>query len=143
MANTELALDKLFRQELVAELGKSEAPGMIFTFVWALNEVADRDYIDELWKKYTDCISNVCFAELECSQKIRLERNKGETRISEKPSKADFAWSDSNLKMMDENYTLNTSVSQPFPYPERLFKIDNSNLQPIEVAEKIKSHFEL
>lgn len=107
-------LDKLLREELIAELSKSKKNGVIFTFVWALDIDADRKYIDSLASKYTREKDKILFVELTASQPIRLKRNATEKRLSEKPSKRKRDWSDENLKEMDKNYVLNTSVDRPF-----------------------------
>ena len=130
-------LDELFRKELILALKGTDRPGMILSFVWEVSMHKEKEYVDNLWKSYTDNISNVCFVELTCPQKIRLERNKGTLRIKEKPSKADLTWSDNNLLEMDNNFVMNSSEKHLFPYPERHLNIDNSSLAPEVVAEKI------
>lgn len=136
-------LNKLFRQEIIAELAASNHPGMVFTYIWDLVRQSDQRYIEELIAKFTPDLRKVCFVELFADQATRLERNKTSLRLAEKPSKRNSAWSHADLIAMDRDYVLNTSSERPFFYPDQHLKIDNSNLRPEEVAARIVEHFQL
>ena len=136
-------LKNLFRTELFGEIAKSSHPGLIFTYVWALDRKEDRQHIDGLVSQFTNKADDVCFVELAASQETRLARNRTENRLSHKPSKRRVEWSDSNLVECDDKYVLNSSTQRPFMYPDRHLLIDNSHASPHEVASQIVRHFDL
>lgn len=136
-------LNKLFREEIIAELAKSNYGGMIFTFMWDLRDHSDKEYLQDLIAKFTNDLSSVAFVELQADQSVRIERNRSENRLVEKPSKRNLEWSDNNLKAVDQDHVLNTSAQHPFPFSARHLKIENSTREPQEVAEEIASFFGL
>ncbi len=74
----------------------------------------------------------VLFLELEASQEVRLRRNGGASRLAEKPSKRDLAFSRRSLLELDEQYQLG-SAGRFDDRPDYL-RLDNTHLDPTEVA---------
>jgi len=136
-------LNKLFREEIIAELAKSEYGGMIFTFMWDLRDPSDKEYLQDLIAKFTSDSSSVAYVELEADQATRIQRNRSENRLGEKPSKRNLDWSENNLKKVDRDHVLNTSAQHPFPLSGRHLKINNSARDPQDVAEEIANYFGL
>lgn len=132
-----------FRRRIFEEVAASDAPGLVFTYVWALDGTSDKAYVDGITALFDEAGWAVHFAELEARQGVRLERNRGESRLREKASKRDLAWSDQNLRDCDERYRLNSSGTDPFFYPDRHFKLETSALTEDEAAQRILDHFGL
>ncbi len=128
-----------FRRRILEEVAQSDLPGLIFTFVWALNEPEDREFIDSLTHIFTQVDGEIFYVELQADQAVRLERNKTEYRLSQKPTKRNLEFSENNLLEMDEHYQLNSDGD--FFYDKNYFKIDNTHLSARETAVKIKEHF--
>lgn len=134
-------LDKTIRFEIFKEIANSDIEGLIFTIVWAFNEQEDEEYIDEIIEVFQKRDPEVCLIELKTDLKIRLERNKHPHRLKHKPSKRDVAFSEKALLSSESMYRMNSFDGE---LPEKpIFKIDNNNLSPMEVAKKIKKQFDL
>jgi hypothetical protein len=131
-------LDLLFRNEIFDAVAASELPGLIFTYLWALNEPDHKSYIDDLASRFSDRGAMVHYVELQADLEVRLKRNKGATRLEQKPSKRDLATSEARLLRLDKKYELNTSEQKPFFYKKNYLKIDNTTLAAVEVAAIIK-----
>jgi hypothetical protein len=119
----------------------SELPGLIFTYVWSLGDLRDKAHIDSLVKSFTDHGAEVCYVELVASQEERLRRNETPLRLSSKPTKRNLEHSRALLLDHDARYRLNSNGD--FFYPERHLKIDNTNLEPTAVAERIITTFNI
>lgn len=79
--------------------------------------------------------------ELEEDLAERLKRNKTENRLSYKPSKRDFEWSEKDLLKSVEKYRLN---SKPNEIKEKNYlRINNTNISAKDTAQMIKERFQL
>lgn len=130
-------LNQLFREELFKEIVANDS-GLIFTFVWVLNNPHDKFVMESYIRAAGVDPEDALFIELYASQEIRLERNKTENRLNHKPTKRELADSENNLLQMDSDLVMSTSETHAFPYPHRHFKIDNSLLSPSEAAEAVQ-----
>lgn len=83
----------------------------------------------------------VYFVELSASLEERLERNKTPHRMERKASKKDVAWSEANLLRDAERHRLNSNDDEVW-FKNHL-KIDNTSLEPDEVAHRIIEEFKL
>lgn len=81
----------------------------------------------------------VLHLELEASQAERLRRNQGASRLTEKPSKRDVAFSQRNLLELDRLHRLNSDGR--FDDRADYLRIDNTRLEPTQVATAAISHF--
>ncbi|WP_440896642.1 shikimate kinase [Amphibacillus sp. Q70] len=127
------------REVIFEEVLKSDLAGLIFTYMWAFNEPSDWDYIKNITTQFTESGAEVYYVELVASQKIRLARNTTENRLDHKPSKRNLDFSKSLLIEDDKNYRLESNDGEiQF---KNYFKIDNSDLEPKQVAMIIKEHF--
>lgn len=128
----------MIRMETFKEAAKSDMEGLIFTFVWALDLPSEFEYINRAVKVFEEANAEIFYLELEASLETRLERNKHEIRLLEKPSKRELETS-KNILYYEEKYQLNTKEGE-FNRPNHL-KINNENLEPSEVAEMVIEHF--
>lgn len=65
-----------FRTRIFEEVAKSDLPGLIFTYVWALNQASDKQEIDHLCEFFRAQGAEVCFVELEADLDQRLARDR-------------------------------------------------------------------
>jgi hypothetical protein len=128
-----------FRRRMFEEVAASDRLGLIFTYVWALNDPADKTCIDDYAAIFRDRGGEVCFVELEAEQAERLKRNSTEFRLTHKPSKRDIARSQHNLLDADERYKLNST--DDFFYQENYLKINTTSRSAAETAKLIVNRF--
>ena len=136
-------LNSLFRKEIFSAVAASELPGLIFTYVWALNDPRDKAYIDRIATMFLSHDAMVYYVELQADLQVRLKRNGGKTRLQHKPSKRDLAASEAMLLRHDKEYELNTTQPGPFFHTDNYLKIDNTKLAAVKVAALIKKKFSL
>ena len=129
------------RHQIFEEVAASDLPGMIFTYVWALDDPADKAHIDGLVEIFTKRNAQICFVELQASQAERLRRNETPLRLAEKKSKRDIENSRQHLIDVDQRHRLNANGY--FFYPERHLKIANTNLSAAAVSQRVIEHFGL
>ena len=129
------------RKLIFREIARSDLPGLVFTYAWAFNLPTEQRYIEEMVSIFTEEGRPSYFLELQATQEARLRRNGSELRLTEKPSKRNLDWSRTNLLQADGKYQLNSNGD--FPWPDRHLKIDNSDLEPEEVARIACQHFGL
>jgi hypothetical protein len=63
-----------FRQRILEEVAASDLPGLIFTYVWALDEPGDHEQIESYSEIFKKNGADVYFVELEADLEERLER---------------------------------------------------------------------
>ncbi len=132
------AVDRL-RRVVFEEFAKTDNYGMIFTYVWAFSEQADWDFVAWLRKVFEDQGGVVDIVELIAPQEVRLQRNRTENRLKEKPSKRDSDHAEGLIYRLEEKYRC---VSEPGEIPyENYLRLDNSQLSPEEAAQIIADHF--
>jgi hypothetical protein len=128
-----------FRRRIFEEVAASELPGLIFTYVWALDQPGDKAEIDAYCATFRQCGATVYFVELEAEQTERLKRNATEFRLTQKASKRDRVRSEQNLLHTDQTYKLNST--NDFFYAENYVKINNTDLSPQATALRIVEAF--
>ena len=131
----------LFRKEIFEAVAKSDLYGMIFTFVWALDLKEDWDYVENVCNIFREQGSEIYYVELEADFDTRLERNVSPHRLECKPTKRDTEFTNKEIRRSNERYRLN-SYDGEITF-DKYLKINNTNLEPIEVAKIIKEHFSL
>jgi hypothetical protein len=130
-----------FRTRIFEEVAASALPGLIFTYVWALDDPRDRASVDRLSAVFSSRGAQVCFVELEAAEAERLRRNETPLRLAAKAPKRDLERSRQHLLDADRQYQLNSHGD--FFYPTQHCKIDNTALAPEVVAQRIMDRFEL
>ena len=130
-----------FRRRIFEEVAASDLPGLIFTYVWALDQTSDKEFIDRSCRIFQDKDGEVYFIELEADQGERIRRNESALRLAEKPSKRDVEESKKRLIENDSEYKLNSAGD--FFYQENYLKINNTALSASEAAQQIVDEFAL
>lgn len=130
-----------FRRRVFEEIAASDLPGLIFTFVWALDLESERDFIDRSCEIFRERGAEIHFVELEAELAERLRRNETEFRLSQKPPKRDIEFSRERLLEDEEKYKLNSN--DDFFYKDNYLKIENTNLSASEAAQRIVEAFSL
>ena len=134
-----LEITNKLRQVIFEEFAKSSNYGMIFTYVWDFNQQSNWDEIENIKNIFKPYGAEFYYVELIASQKTRLERNKSENRLKNKPSKRNTEFSDNMLIEDDKKYRLVSNIGE-IKY-ENYLRIENENLSVEEVAKKIKEYF--
>lgn len=114
---------------------------MIFTYMWALDSKEDWNYINEVEDLFTSRGADVFYVELAANFDLRIERNKTENRLLNKPTKRNIERSESIFRRLESKYRLNSLENEISK--RNYIKIDNSNLPPDIVAQMIKIAFAL
>ena len=128
-----------FRQRLFEEVAGSDLPGLIFTFVWNLDEPGDSAFLDRACRLFEQRGHRVAFVELKAGLAERLVRNRTAERLDAKPSKRNVQASERNL-LDFERYRLNTEGVIPLSYPHIV--IDNTTLSARAAAERVIAELE-
>ena len=129
------------RRRVIEEAVVAELPGLIFTYVWALDDPADRAYVDWLTEPVRAAGGRLNFVELYADQATRLAREGTALRMAHKRSKHDVGASREWLVQADAAHQLSTSGD--FIYPDQHLRLDNGRLTPAEAASRIAQHLRL
>ena len=114
---------------------------LIFTYVCAFESPDERAYLNHLADLFASNGGNFYFVELSADLETRLERNATPHRMERKASKKDLVWSKANLLEGIQKHRLNSEPDEI--WFENHIKIDNTNLEPDEVADIIINTFKL
>jgi hypothetical protein len=124
------------RRRVVEEAVAAELPGLIFTFVWALDADEDRTHLDEVVAPAVDGGWRIDVVELLADQQTRLGREGTTNRLAHKRTKRDVEWCRAHLVEMDE---LHRFVSEPEEHvgPGGHWRFDNSGDDPVATARDV------
>lgn len=125
-----------FRKSFFAEVAGSDLPGLSFTFVWDLANPDDLAFVSESCRTFANAGAEVALVELKASLDRRLERNRSESRLREKPSKRNVEQSEKDLLRLESSARLMNSDG-PLPLPYRHLILDNTYLSIAEAADAI------
>ena len=128
-------------REKAFELAVKHNVDMVFTYVCAFELREEKDYLTGLHDLFTGSGGKFYFVELSADLDTRLARNETPYRMDRKASKQDVVWSRSNLLRDTENHRLNSEDGEI--WFENHLKIDNTNLEPDQVADKVIEVFGL
>jgi len=135
------ALISKLREDIFDAFIKTDYSGLIFTYMWAFDMQSDWDYIKYVADKFEASGGTVYYVELVADRAVRVERNKTENRLKNKASKRDIAVSEDRMLREETKYRLVSNEGEiPF---KNYMKIDNTHLEPSEVALMIKERFNL
>ena len=123
------------------ELAVKHNVDLIFTYVCAFDVPEEKEYTTKLKDMFEQSGGRFFFVELSADLETRLARNETPHRMERKASKRDVAWSRANLLGDAEKYRLNSAEGET--WFENHLKIDNTNLTPDEVADRIIAAFHL
>lgn len=128
-------IDRLVRFGIFDIVAKSDLPGFIFTFVWALDLPREADYLDEIISHFRPRGFTIHHVELQASLDTRLARNKTENRLRHKPSKRNLSFSDQLLQHDEANHRMQSLEGE---HPERkILRVDTEGKLAHEVAQII------
>ena len=122
-------------RESVFSLAVKHNVDLIFTYVCAFDEPEEREYLTQLKNLFERGGGQFYFVELSADLETRLARNETPHRMERKASKRDVAWSRADLLRSEERWRLNTNEGET--WFEHHLKIDNTNLTPDEVADRV------
>lgn len=128
-------------REKAFEIAVKHDVDMIFTYVCAFEMPEEKEYLTGLSDLFTSNGGNFYFVELSSDIETRLKRNETPHRMEKKASKRDIEWSRSDLLSSARKHKLNSDKDE-FWF-ENHIKIDNSSLEPDEVADMIIREFSL
>jgi hypothetical protein len=131
-------LNDEMRHRILQEAAASDV-NLVQTYAWALDEAEDATAVEDYLRIFLDAGREVRLVELYADLETRLSRNGTSYRLSEKKSKRDLAWSDDNVRAM-EQYQLNTgrsSVSDAVIARHPHLRIDNTDRTPEDVAAEV------
>lgn len=135
-------LNGSIRQTVFELFAKGDFPGLIFTYMCDFDMQSEFDYLNSVISLFKDNGAKCHVVELCANFDVRLERNKSENRLLHKESKRDLEWSEREMRKNSEKHRLNSYDAEKLPF-ESYLKIDNTNVEPKNVAEIIKVHFSL
>lgn len=130
----------IFREKAF-EVAVKHNVDLLFTYVCAFEIPKEREYLTRLADLFISNGGNFYFVELSADLKTRLERNVTPHRLERKATKRDIAWSEANLLRDAERHRLNSNSDEILF--ENHIKIDNTNLEPDEVADIVIRTFNL
>ena len=128
-------------REKAFELAVKHDVDLIFTYVCAFEMQEERDYLTSLHDLFTENGGRFFFVELSADLETRLSRNETPYRMERKASKRDVSWSRDDLIRDTEKHRLNSDKDE-YWFGHHL-KIDNTHLEPDEVADRIIKAFGL
>ncbi|PSL41025.1 AAA domain-containing protein [Planomicrobium soli] len=134
-------LSDMFRNEIFKAVAKSDAEGLIFTFVWAFDQKRDWEFVSETRSIFETAGGKVCFVELEAETEVRLQRNRMTHRLEHKPTKRNIEESEVHLIETLKKNRLNLLPNEI--QEENYIRIDNTFLEAEDVAKLIKKRFDL
>jgi hypothetical protein len=129
------------RRRVIEEALVAQLPGLIFTYVWALDDPTDREYVDWLTEPVRSAGERLDFVELYADQATRLAREGTELRLEHKRSKRDLEATRRRLMQDDAAHQLSTAGD--FVYADQHLRLDNSLLTAVEAAELIARRLHL
>ncbi len=128
-------------REKAFELAVKHNVDLIFTYVCAFEMREERDYLTELKNLFEHNGGHFYFVELSADLETRLARNGTPHRMERKASKRDVAWSRTNLLNDTKKHRLNSADGET--WFENHLKIDNTRLEPDQVADRVIEAFRL
>ena len=130
-----------FRRLVFEEVAASDLPGLIFTFVWALDLDSEKDYIDQCCQIFRERGADIYFVELEADLSERLKRNETGFRLAQKYPKRNIEHSKQRLLEDGAKHKLNSDDN--FCSKENYLKIDNTDVSAHDAAKRIADTFNL
>lgn len=134
-------LVKLFRDEIFKEVSSSDMEGLIFTFICNFDNEREWKYLQDVGDLFKKNGGEAYFVELEADTEERLRRNSTPHRLEHKPTKRDLEFSEKDLLKSTANHRLNSIDGEI--KDKNYLKINNTNVEPHEVALQIKTRFNL
>jgi hypothetical protein len=119
----------------------SDQEGLIFTYIWYFDDDNHAKEIERLVVMFNKYGTEVYFVELEANKEVRLKRNTTENRLTHKASKRDIDFSVNLIETKESAHRLNSRMGEV--KQKNYLRINNTSLEPNEVAEKIIKTFSI
>lgn len=132
--------NSIFREKAFATAIKHNID-IIFTYICAFEMTREKEYLTRLSDLFVSTGGEFYLVELSSDIETRLKRNETPHRIERKPSKINIEWSRADLIKSASIHKLNSDKDE-FWF-ENHIKIDNTNLEPDEVADIVIKAFNL
>ena len=127
------------RDVVFDEFLRTDAYGLMFTYVCAFNMQEDLDYVERVSRMFRERGAEVYYVELCADQTVRLERNRTENRLKHKESKRDVEVSGMRILESEKKYRCESLPGEVTW--ENYLKLDTTNMPAHEAAQKIKEYF--
>jgi hypothetical protein len=124
------------RRRVIEEAVLSDLPGLIFSFVWALDDEGDRRVVDEIIAPAVAAGARIDVVELIAAQAVRLAREGRPDRLERKRSKRDVERSRGRLVDADERHRFNSRPGEHLG-PGGHWRFDNSGDDPAATAREV------
>lgn len=140
-------LVKEFRRRIIEEAVAADLPGLVFTYVWDLEDERDRDTVASFVDIVESGGGQAAFVELAAPLEERLVRNASEFRLAQKRSKRNLAFSHQNVIDLDSTWVMNTggttTPAEAYLEGRDYVRIDNTHRSAADVADEVVAHFSL
>lgn len=133
-------LNETIRKTVFELFAKGDQSGLIFTYMCAFDLQSEFDYLQGVIDLFKENGAKCCVVELCADFDERIKRNRSENRLSQKESKRDLDRSEAEMRASSEKYRLNSFEGEKLPF-EHYLKLDNTNLQPEDAAQRIIEYF--
>jgi hypothetical protein len=130
-------LTQQLRRGVIEEAVRADLPGLIFTFVWALDLPADHEYVARLLAPVVEGRGRIDLVELVADQATRLAREGTPYRLEHKRTKRDVDWNRAHIVEMDEQHRFQTDGESVAPALGPHLVVDNSGSDPAATARVI------
>lgn len=131
-------LRDLVRDRVFAESIEADLPGLIFTFVWGLEEPGDAREARRLVAPFHEAGIPVDFVELVVDAETSLAREGTHPRVTQKRSKADVAWARGHNRELHAEHIFNTAGAPEVQIPGRHTVVTNgADRTAAQTAEEI------
>jgi hypothetical protein len=129
------------RRVVMEEVAGSRLWGLIFTYVWNFRDPRDAAAILRCAEIFAAHGKQTYYVELEADVAERERRNVSELRLQHKPSKRDIEASQAQLRRFEKDSKTNST--NELKDRDYYLRINNTDMAPLEVAERIVRTFDL
>lgn len=136
-------LKALFRKEIFEAVANSDLPGLILTSMLDFDKPARYKGLDSTLEIFQARGAEIYVVELIADFDVRIQRNKTENRLQNKPSKRDIKKSEELFRVLESEHRFNSKDKEGEELFTNYFRLDNTNIPPGEAAMIIKKHFAL
>lgn len=123
------------RHGVIAESVVADLPGLIFTYVWGIDEDPEARDLAGLIAPVVDSGNRVDFVELLVDEDTCVSREGTDNRVRHKRSKTDLDWSVAHNRELHADHVFRTDGDFPLPHPHHV--VDNSGDSPADTAERV------
>lgn len=110
-------LNQEFRRRIIEEAVADELPGLVFAFVWDLDNADTLRGLERLFAPAVAAGGRVDVVQLLADQDTRLAREGTDDRLAHKPSKRDVVWARDHLRELDARHRFVVDETDAVPWP--------------------------